>query len=988
MFLCDYSDTVEFKLGDKFLSTYKNKQVNWKYGALGYITYKRTYARKLGNRTEEWWETCRRVVEGTFTVQRTHCQQIGLPWNARKAARSAQEMFKRMYSFKWLPPGRGLWAMGIPFMFERSGACLNNCAFVSTKQIDQDFAAPFVWAFDLEMLGVGVGYDTRGAGKVTIVKPDYPPDVRIHTVPDSREGWVHVARRILNAYIGIGTLPTIFNYSQIRPKGSEIKSFGGLAPGPEPLQKFVTSALALCEEYVGSQVDSTFIVDMMNLIGRCVVSGGIRRTALIALGDKHDEEFLNLKEDKEKVMEYRWASNNSVFCDVGMDYTSYAQRTANNGEPGYLWLNNAREYGRMKDPPDYKDQWAMGVNPCVTGDTLVPSSDGLQPIKNLFEKQPSQIVTDDLNYYDRIAYRGNKPTISVLFSDGRILQCTPDHRVKTDVGWVEAQHLQSSHAVEIANYYLQRGIPGDENLAEILGYFVGDGHVSGNCITLSFYGDKRHMVEYYEQLTGKKGRIYPDRNEIQIFTGIKHTGEKHAVPDWVLSGDEHVRKSFLRGLFSADGSCQGDVSKGRSIRLGSVSENLLRDVQQLLLSLNVNSTIYYYRKEAGVRSLPDGKGGKKDYSCQANHELVISRDNIVRYASIGFSNQSPQNERLANLLEMGTRSFYQDRFITHPVWMWDSGPADVYDVVGSEDSTFVANGITVHNCSEQVLWDMELCCLVETYPAHHDTMEDYHLTLKYAYLYAKTVTLVPTHLPKTNAVVLRNRRIGCSVSGLFQAFQRNGYRKTFEWLDSGYEEIQRLDKIYSDWLCVPKSIKTTSVKPSGTVSILAGATPGMHAAHAPYYIRRVRVQDSSTLVDMCRKAGYHVEPDQYADQTVVIEFPIKEPNYYCSKFDLTLQEQMEINANLQYYWSDNAVSCTATFKAEEAEKLPRLLEMYESRLKSISFLPLTNHNYPQAPYESITQARYEELIANLKPIRGQIDHEAEDKFCDGEACSL
>jgi len=131
-----------FTLGPTFLSNYEGRQPAW--GPVGYFVYKRTYARPLENgETEEFWQTCKRVVEGVYTTQKMHCKSLGLPWNDQKAQRSAQEMFTRMWEFKWLPPGRGLWAMGTTAIFDKGSAALNNCAFVSTNNIDKDFAAPF-----------------------------------------------------------------------------------------------------------------------------------------------------------------------------------------------------------------------------------------------------------------------------------------------------------------------------------------------------------------------------------------------------------------------------------------------------------------------------------------------------------------------------------------------------------------------------------------------------------------------------------------------------------------------------------------------------------------------------------------------------------------------------------------------------------------------------------------------------------------------------
>jgi hypothetical protein len=290
---------------------------------------------------------------------------------------------------------------------------------------------------------------------------------------------------------------------------------------------------------------------------------------------------------------------------------------------------------------------------------------------------------------------------------------------------------------------------------------------------------------------------------------------------------------------------------------------------------------------------------------------------------------------------------------------------------------------------EQTLWDRELCCLVETYPAHHDTLDDYLKTLRIAYEYAKTVTLVPTQDPGTNAVMSRNRRLGCSMTGVAQAVTRLGYRTFFRWCEEAYRALGGWDREVSDRLRIPRSIKLTSVKPSGTVSLLAGATPGVHWAHAPYYLRRVRVADNHPLVEICRKAGYDVEPDAYSGNTAVIAFPIHARNLRRGRGEVSLWEKVDLAAQMQKYWSDNQVSCTATLDPETGGAgIAHILETFEDRLKAISFLPAERHGYEQPPYEKISREEYEKLQGRLKPLEGDVPHEQqlEARFCEGEEC--
>jgi hypothetical protein len=209
----------------------------------------------------------------------------------------------------------------------------------------------------------------------------------------------------------------------------------------------------------------------------------------------------------------------------------------------------------------------------------------------------------------------------------------------------------------------------------------------------------------------------------------------------------------------------------------------------------------------------------------------------------------------------------------------------------------------------------------------------------------------------------------------------------------GYDELQKLDTVYSDWMAVPKSIKTTSVKPSGTVSLLAGSTPGVHYPESRFYLRRVRLAKNSPLVKPLQKAGYHIEPAFGSeDSTVVITIPVDVGEGIRTVGDISIWEQMALAAFMQRYWADNQVSCTVTFDPEtEGNQLKHALDFYQYQLKGISFLPKTKKGaYKQMPYEAIEEERYHAEIAKIKPIKWGIIKGGEadpEKFCDGDTCT-
>lgn len=672
------SDFFSFRLLDDFVNKYETAPAPFGYtdiggNSLGEITFIRTYSRVKEDGTKErWHEVCRRVIEGMYSVQKNWAKEHRLPWNDNKAQKSAQEAFDRMFNLKWTPPGRGLWAFGTPMTMERrNSASLQNCAMVSTRDIDRnDPGALFAWVMDALMLGIGVGFDTVGQDKnLPIYEPTEPAVT--YVVPDTREGWVEATRLLLNSFLRPNQSIQELDYSEVRPAGAPIKGFGGVASGPEPLITLHNRIRNVIGGRSGETLDSRAIVDIVNLIGTCVVAGNVRRSATLALGAAGDDDFINLK-NAEAFPErnsfdpenpgWAWMSNNSISATVGMDYEQYVDRIVDNGEPGFIWLDVARNYGRLADPADGKDYRVMGFNPCA----------------------------------------------------------------------------------------------------------------------------------------------------------------------------------------------------------------------------------------------------------------------------------------------------------------------------------------------EQPLESYELCTLVEVHLNRHESKEDFLKTLKFAYLYGKTVTLLPTHWQQTNGIMQRNRRIGTSLTGIASFADNKGLPAVREWMDEGYNKIRFYDKKYSEWLCVRESVRVTTVKPSGSVSILSGATPGVHwSPGGKYFMRAIRFGETDPMVHLFRAAGYKIEKDLVSANTVVVYFPVKTEHPRSEK-DVTLFEKIALAATAQKYWSDNGVSVTLSFDKEtESKHLAPALHMYEGQLKAVSFLPMGNTVYPQQPYTQISEEEYFSYLGQIKQINWSAIYDGVDNleavgeaYCTTDSCMI
>ena len=419
-----------------------------------------------------------------------------------------------------------------------------------------------------------------------------------------------------------------------------------------------------------------------------------------------------------------------------------------NGEPGVIYLERVNKEHSF-DVEEHPDHRILATNPCVTGDTLISTENGLVEAEELYEQGVSRDIVVDgrlseetLKEASSVYKTGEKDVYKLTTEEGYELRLTDDHRVMTDDGWVEAGDLDAGDTVHIQNRKGSFGQHGTAAEGRVLGWVVGDGHLKD--------GEERAVLNFYDEDAEVSESFAADVNEVvrdpvgnadyeagvtkiarsndyrgahaveqrirsaRLYEYAEEAGlvdQKHQVPEAVMRGSEEMARGYLRALFSADGGVQGNVEKGVSVRLTSTSTDLLKQVQKLLLNFGIFSKIYEERHEAGVQEMPDGNGGTAEYERQADHDLVISKDNLVRFSEeIGFlldSKQEALNNRLANY----DRGPYSEGFEATVEAVESDGHEAVYDLTEPETSSFVANGLVVHNCGEQPLEEYEACNL-------------------------------------------------------------------------------------------------------------------------------------------------------------------------------------------------------------------------------------------------------------------------------------
>ena len=277
--------------------------------------------------------------------------------------------------------------------------------------------------------------------------------------------------------------------------------------------------------------------------------------------------------------------------------------------------------------------------------------------------------------------------------------------------------------------------------------------------------------------------------------------------------------------------------------------------------------------------------------------------------------------------------------------------------------------------AEQSLAPYETCCLAEIFLPNVESYEEFLDINELLYRINKHSLLLPSHHPETEAIVHKNMRMGIGVTGILQASEEQN-----SWLDDGYVYLRDFDKRYSKMNNMNPSIKLTTVKPSGTLSLLPGVTPGIHPGYAQYMYRRIRISADHALVAVCRNSGYPVEFAKQFDgsedyNTVVVTFPFSYPEGTVLAAQMTALDQLKEVKRLQEVWSDNSVSCTVYYRKEEIPAIRDYLQKhYKNNHKSLSFLLHSEHGFVQAPYEEISKEEYDKLVQKTTVITSFTEH--------------
>lgn len=384
---------------------------------------------------------------------------------------------------------------------------------------------------------------------------------------------------------------------------------------------------------------------------------------------------------------------------------------------------------------------------------------------------------------------------------------------------------------------------------------------------------------------------------------------------------------------------------------------------------------------------------------------VVVAGNVRRSAQIAIGDPDDVEYLLAKRWDMGNipswRAMSNNSVVCNDIkdlheYFWDGyeGKGEPYGLINLRlsrkigrlgDTNYPDPDVEGYNpCAEQSLAAYETCCLAEIYLPNITSKDELVDVSKLLYRINKHSLALPCHLEETADIVHKNMRMGIGITGVLQATEEQK-----SWLTTTYDELRDFDKEYSALHGFPESIKITTVKPSGTLSLLPGVTPGCHPAYAQYMIRRIRISADHSLVNVCREHGYPVEYQQNFDgsedhSTVVVSFPFAYPEGTVLANEMTALSQLETVKWLQEVWSDNSVSCTVYYRKEELPEIKKYLaKNYKNNHKSLSFLLHSEHGFKQAPYEEITKEAYDALVAKTTLIT-KVD---EATFDGGDECA-
>jgi len=680
-----------------------------------------------------------------------------------------------------------------------------------------------------------------------------------------------------------------------------------------------------------------------------------------------------------------------------------------------------------------------GLNPCVTADTWVHTERGARQVKDLIGQQIAVQVNGELfsTTPEGFFQTGVKPVYQLKTQEGFSLKLTKDHQVlkvsqrtqKAEyTNWVAVNELKTGDYIKIHNHRNIQPWEGEGNYKAgwLLGSLLGDGCFVENEVNyqkkaeLRYWGEsQKPMSEIAINYGGGATAVASNNGYLQVSSAyldkLAHKfgitrANKH-ISDQVEYASYDFYRGFLTGLFDANGSVQGNQDKGVSVRLAQSNLQTIKAVQRMLARLGIISTIYKERCLEDYRDLPNNK---ENYYCQADHELVISKDDVVQFTDIIGFYEPQKQDKLRNLISQYQKTSNRNRFSVTVDTVKPAGTEPVYDCIVPGVHRFDANGLVAHNCGEIIGSDFH-CNLSEIHLNLIDPKDEKEQKEAFQAGALSVAALLNHEFVEPRYQYSRELDpiVGVSFTGLFDFFvhafgvewlrwweqdrPQTEQGKWFQQQEQAY--LQKWRKIVHDTVwdyCDRHNLKRpnrcTTVQPSGTKSLLTGASPGWHPPKAVRFIRRVTFGKNDPVALACIDYGYNVIPsqsDKDEDGNLLndpfdsrctewlVEIPVAVPwadlpgadEVDISQFSATAQ--FDFAMQVQKHYVTHNTSSTLELREHEIEDLgTAIYEAIKNDEGYISAALLARFDayqtFPRLPFEPIDEATYNQLMQEVQ----------------------